>query len=214
VRIAAPGGEGHLLARMPVCPGDDRHLHWDADVMTAFASSTSSSPAFAEFVSDAEALIDDPHAIAERLGGLLRADGWLAPEDQRPGVDSYRQHLLHVSPSRRMSVVALVWRPGQQTPIHDHIAWCVVGVLRGVERETRYRLVEDGGARHLEAVGSVEAHPGHVEALVPPAEDIHRVTAEGDDLTISIHVYGADIERRGTSVYRRFDDVPELAPVG
>jgi 3-mercaptopropionate dioxygenase len=182
--------------------------------MTAFASSTSLSPAFAAFVADAEALIDDPHAIADRLGGLLAQDDWLAPEDQLPGVDSYRQHLLHVSPSRRMSVVALVWRPGQQTPIHDHIAWCVVGVLRGVERETRYRLVEGGGDRHLQEVGSVEALPGHVEALVPPAEDIHRVAAGGDGLTISIHVYGADIERRGTSVYRRFDDVPELAPVG
>jgi predicted metal-dependent enzyme (double-stranded beta helix superfamily) len=180
--------------------------------MSTFASSTSSSPAFAAFVADAEALIHDPHAIADRLGELLAHDGWLAPEDRRPGDDRYRQHLLHVSPSRRMSVVALVWRPGQRTPIHDHVAWCVVGVLRGVEHETRYRLVEDDGERHLEAVGTVEALPGHVEALVPPAEDIHRVEAGGDDLTISIHVYGADIERRGTSVYRNFDHLPELAP--
>jgi 3-mercaptopropionate dioxygenase len=180
--------------------------------MKSFASSTSSSPAFAAFVADAEALIHDPHAIAGRLSELLAHDGWLAPEDRRPGADRYRQHLLHVSPSRRMSVVALVWRPGQRTPIHDHVAWCVVGVLRGLEHETRYRLVEDGGEHHLEAVGSVEAHPGHVEALVPPAEDIHRVEAGGDELTISIHVYGADIERRGTSVYRNFDHLPELAP--
>jgi predicted metal-dependent enzyme (double-stranded beta helix superfamily) len=179
--------------------------------MPAFASVTSASPAFARFAADAEALIHDPGAIADRLGALLAQDGWLAPEDQLPGSDSYRQHLLHVSPTRRMSVVALVWRPGQYTPIHDHVAWCVVGVYRGVEYETRYRLVEAERGPSLEAVGSVEAHPGHVEALIPPAEDIHRVTAGGDELAVSIHVYGADIERRGTSIYRRFDDLEVLA---
>ena len=29
--------------------------------------------------------------------------------------------------------------------------------------------------------------------------------------TISIHVYGADIERLGSSIYRRFDDWPVLS---
>jgi 3-mercaptopropionate dioxygenase len=159
-------------------------------------------PAFVDFVHDAEALIEDPHAIAARLGGLLEQDGWLAPEHQLPGTDTYRQHLLHVSPSRRLSVVALVWRPGQRTAIHDHVSWCVVGVYRGVERETRYRLLGDG----LKAVDTIQAYPGHVEALVPPAENIHRVEARGEGLTISIHVYGADIERLGSSVYRRYDE--------
>jgi 3-mercaptopropionate dioxygenase len=168
-------------------------------------------PAFAEFVRDAEAAIDDPHAIARRLERLLAQDGWLAPEHQLPGIDSYRQHLLHVSEDRRMSVVALVWRPGQRTPIHDHVAWCVVGVYRGVEQETRYRLVERGGLEHLEAVDTIEAHPGHVEALIPPAENIHEVVAGGRGLTISIHVYGADIERLGSSVYRRFDELAAAA---
>jgi 3-mercaptopropionate dioxygenase len=190
----------------------DRQGARPEDVAVPFSpSSTAGSPAFSAFVRDAEALIDDPHGIADRLGELLAQDGWLSREDRMPGVDDYRQHLLYVSPSRQMSVVALVWKPGQRTPIHDHVAWCVVGVYRGVEHETRYRLIDDGGEECLQAVGTVEAYPGHVEALVPPADDIHRVAAGGDDLTISIHVYGADIERRGTSIYRRFDDVRELA---
>jgi len=167
-------------------------------------------PAFADFVRDAEAAIDDPQAIANRLEGLLAQDGWLAPEQQLPGIDSYRQHLLHVSDDRRLSVVALVWRPGQRTPIHDHVSWCVVGVYRGVEQETRYELVERGGREYLHAVETIDAHPGHVEALIPPAENIHVVEAGGRGLTISIHVYGADIERLGSSVYRRFDDVDAL----
>ena len=84
----------------------------------------------------------NPRAIADRLQPLLAQDGWLAPEHQAPGADSYRQHLLHVSDCRGLSVVALVWKPGQGTPIHDHVSWCVVGVYKGLERETRYTLAD------------------------------------------------------------------------
>ncbi len=168
------------------------------------------SLAFASFVRDAERLVDDPHAIAERLEGLLAVDGWLAPEHQLPGRDTYRQHLLHVSPSRRLSVVALVWLPGQRTPIHDHVSWCVVGVYRGVEHEVHYRVVERAGRSWLQPVGVLEATAGHVEALVPPAGNIHSVAASGTEKTISIHVYGADIERRGSSILRCFDDLEQL----
>lgn len=184
---------------------------WDSRNVPTTSPATSTTP-FASFVHDAETLVDDPQAIARRLGGLLAEDGWLAPEHQRPGRDAYRQHILHVSPSRRLSIVSLVWLPGQQTPIHDHVSWCVVGVYRGMERETRYRLVQADERPALQLVGSVDAHPGHVEALVPPAEDIHSVAAAGENLTVSIHVYGADIERLGSSIHRRFDGVPRLAP--
>jgi 3-mercaptopropionate dioxygenase len=168
------------------------------------------STALTSFAADAQRLVDDPHAIGARLRALLEQDGWLAPEHRVPDADRYRQHLLHVSPCRRLSIVALVWLPGQRTPIHDHVSWCVVGVYEGHEEETRYRVVESGGRRFLQAVGTIEAHPGHVEVIVPSEEeeDIHRVTAVGDGPTVSIHVYGADIEKRGSSIYRRFDDWP------
>ena len=56
---------------------------------------------------------------------------------------------------------------------------------------------------------TIDALPGHVEVIEPDSpEDIHAVTAVGEEPTISIHVYGADIEARGTSIYRRFDDWP------
>ena len=163
------------------------------------------SAAFDHFVRDAVRRIDDPQAIAERLRPLLGTDGWLSPEHQQGSADGYRQHVLHVSECRRLSVVALVWLPGQATPIHDHVSWCVVGVHRGREHETHFREVEHEGRRRLVAAGEVEAGPGHVEALVPPAGNIHVVRATGAEKTISIHVYGADIERRGTSILRTFD---------
>jgi 3-mercaptopropionate dioxygenase len=174
-------------------------------------SATASSAAFAAFARDADALVDEPHAVAERLRALLAADGWLAPADRAPGTDTYRQHLLHVSPCRRLSVVALVWLPGQRTAIHDHVSWCVVGVYRGVEREERFELVESGAGRHLRPAGAVFAPAGHVETLIPPAGDIHAVTAAGRETAISIHVYGADIERLGSSIHRRYDDLDVVA---
>ena len=168
--------------------------------------------AFDDFVRDAARLIDDPHAIAGRLRPLLGSEGWLAPEHERGSEEGYRQHLLHVSDCRRLSVVALVWLPGQSTPIHDHVSWCVVGVYRGEERETHYREVEHDGRRRLVPTGEVVAGPGHVEALVPPSENIHLVTASGPGKTISIHVYGADIEQRGTSILRTYDGHEVLQP--
>ena len=164
--------------------------------------------ALTAFAADARRLAADPHAIGARLRALLAEDGWLAPEHREPNLHSYRQHLLYVSPERDVSIVALVWLPGQVTPIHDHVSWCVVGVYEGRERETRYRAVARGSMRYLEPAGVVDALPGHVEVLTPDAEDIHAVTAVGEQPTISIHVYGADIERLGSSIHRRFDDWP------
>jgi 3-mercaptopropionate dioxygenase len=168
------------------------------------------SIAFESFVRDAERLIGDPHAIADRLKDLLAVDGWLAHEHQLGSREGYRQHLLHVSEDRRLSVVALVWLPGQRTPIHDHVSWCVVGVYRGAEHETHYRLSETGGTPRLVPTTKFQAPAGHVEALVPPSENIHSVAAAGDQKTISIHVYGADIERLGSSILRRYDDLEQL----
>ena len=58
---------------------------------------------------------------------------------QRLGSDAgYRSHTLHVEPDGAFSITALVWRPGQLTRIHDHLTWCVFGVIQGVEYEELY----------------------------------------------------------------------------
>ena len=64
----------------------------------------------------------------------------------------YRSYLMHSEPDGSFSVVAVVWRPGQVTPIHDHVTWCVAGVLQGTEHEELF-VLEDGGAA-LAAAGT------------------------------------------------------------
>ncbi len=160
----------------------------------------------------------DARAIAARSGMLLRPaladESLLEPRHCEPAEDRYRQHLVHVHPAGRYSVVALVWKPGQATPIHDHRCWCVVGVWRGLERETTYELHGDLGSHHLTPRGSAVAASGDVSVLVPPDEDIHRVENAGPSLAISIHVYGDDISVLGSSINREFAaDLVRARPV-
>ena len=171
------------------------------------------------FVDDVERLLDahardhDPdlivQAVQRRLTALLASADVLEPADRIPWADHYRPHLLTVAPSRRFSLLALIWAPGQVTPIHDHICWCVVGVLEGLEREQRFSLRENSdGQRWLASTTDVMVMPGEVSRLTPPEENIHQVRNAGDTIAISLHVYGADISVCGSSVNQCFDDLP------
>jgi predicted metal-dependent enzyme (double-stranded beta helix superfamily) len=149
--------------------------------------------------------------VAALLEPALADTELIEPQHREPYADRYRQHLVHVDPDGRYSIVTLVWRPGHATPIHDHQCWCVVGVWRGIERETSYELRTDGEREWLAETSSSLARPGHVTALVPPEEDIHKVENAGDRLAISLHVYGADIARLGSSINHVFDEPVLLA---
>jgi predicted metal-dependent enzyme (double-stranded beta helix superfamily) len=149
--------------------------------------------------------------VAGALGALLEEKGWLPPEHRRGYSDRFRHHLLHVAPDGGFSVVAVAWQPGQATPIHDHVSWCVVGVLEGLEEETSYWLHEGDGKRFLVEDGKEIAEPGHVTTLVPPEEDIHMVTNAWTGKAISVHVYGADIGKLWSSINRVFDRLPVLS---
>ncbi len=150
------------------------------------------------FVADFTALVEErpsePEVLrrgAALLAGLVRHDDWLPDAFAEPDPARYRQYLLYCDPEARFSVVSFVWGPGQSTPIHDHTVWGLVGVLRGAERSQRFAPRADGTL----APGDVERlAPGQVEALSPAEGDIHQVTnAYLNRVSVSIHVYGADI---------------------
>ena len=138
-------------------------------------------------------------AVCAAMRPALAAPDLLLPQHRVGDPAAYRSHLLHVAPDGAFSVVALVWLPGQATPIHDHLAWCVVGVHEGAEHETRYGLTPEG---RLVETGTAVTFPGDVAGLLPPG-DIHRVHNVSDRTAISLHVYGADLRRCGGSSIRR-----------
>jgi 3-mercaptopropionate dioxygenase len=151
------------------------------------------------------------HETADRVAGELErhlpSPDVLTAEQRAGDPDRYRSHILHVEPDGSFSIVALVWRPGQVTPIHDHVTWCVFGVVRGVEYEELFLVDERRGC--LVEAGTSASEAGTVSGFAPPG-DIHRVRNAGDETAISIHVYGTDVSRIGSSV-RRCYDLPVLA---
>ena len=147
----------------------------------------------------------DSHAdwagTAELVAGELRrhlpTPDVLTAEQQLGSPDDYSAYPLHVEPDGSFSIVALVWRPGQITRIHDHVTWCVFGVIQGVEHEELFDA-------DLNLVGESDNHVGDVSGFAPPG-DIHRVRNTGEETAISIHVYGTDVTRVGSSARRYYD---------
>jgi predicted metal-dependent enzyme (double-stranded beta helix superfamily) len=135
---------------------------------------------------------------ADLLRSALDVERLLDRSQLQPDPDHYRQHIVHVDPHGRFSVVILVWLPGQATPIHDHVSWCVTGVYQGQERERRFELAGDGAGLHPVDVGVNDA--GAVSHLVRPDREIHQVSCTDAGPAVSLHVYGADIARLGSSI--------------
>ena len=135
--------------------------------------------------------------VAGQLRRHLPTPDVLTAEQRLGSPEGYRGHTLHVEPDGSFSIVALVWRPGQFTRIHDHITWCVFGVIQGVEHEDLFDA-------DLNLIGKSDNRTGDVSGFAPPG-DIHRVHNTGDATAISIHIYGTDVTRVGSSVRRYYD---------
>jgi 3-mercaptopropionate dioxygenase len=136
------------------------------------------------------------HLVADRVRGHLPGPDILTPDQRRGHPDRPAGHVLHAEPDGAFSVLGLVWRPGQSTRIHDHITWCVVGVLAGIEHE---ELFDES----LKPVGVRDGHAGEVSGFAPPG-DIHRIRNTGPGTAISLHIYGTDITRIGSSARRYY----------
>jgi len=138
-------------------------------------------------------------ALTGPLRELVSHDDWLPEAMAVPHPVYYQQHLLYGDPLDRFSLVSFVWGPGQQTPVHDHTVWGLIGVLRGAEIDQRFR-VADG--RVVPAGEPVRLEAGHVAAVSPTLGDVHRVRNAFDDrVSISIHLYGGNIGRIDRHVF-------------
>jgi predicted metal-dependent enzyme (double-stranded beta helix superfamily) len=134
--------------------------------------------------------------VAEQMRCHLPGPDVLTDRQRRGSPDGYASHTLHVEPDGAFSIVAPVWRPGQLTPIHDHVTWCVFGVIQGVEHEDLFDA-------DLNLVGESDNQVGDVSGFAPPG-DIHRVHNTGEEIAISVHIYGTDVTRIGSSVRRYY----------
>jgi predicted metal-dependent enzyme (double-stranded beta helix superfamily) len=148
---------------------------------------------------DADVSARVARALADHLPGPAQL---LTPTQLEGDPARYQTHPVHVEPDGSFSIAVMVWRPGQITPVHDHVSWCVTGVLQGVEYEEIFTFGPD--SRSLVAMTRRENQPGTVAGFAPPG-DIHRVRNCGGGIAVSMHVYGADLARLGSSIRRVYE---------
>jgi 3-mercaptopropionate dioxygenase len=139
-------------------------------------------------------------ALRPAFARLLATDGWLPKEYGEPDLTSAMgggigQYALYRAENGSLCLFSLVIPAGAQTPIHDHLAWGLIGVYRGIQDETVYRRTDDGrdeSRATLEVARRQTVKPGEFYTLLPPLDDIHYVKTVSDAPSISIHLLAND----------------------
>jgi predicted metal-dependent enzyme (double-stranded beta helix superfamily) len=155
------------------------------------------TPTVREFIADVRAAIEraaSPQAacaaIEPRFARLLADPEWLPARYQEGDPESgmgggIGQWLLFRAGDRSLTLFALVVPPGAQTPVHDHLAWGLVGLYKGTQDEDIY-------AEDLRLTESRALAPGDFYALLPPRDDIHSVRTTSPETSVSIHLLTND----------------------
>lgn len=158
------------------------------------------TPTVHAFVGDVRAAIEAApspeqaiEAIRPRFAKLLADSVWLPGEFQADAPESgmgggIGQWLLYRATDGSLSLFSLVVPSCAETPVHDHLAWGLVGLYRGEQDEEIY--AQRNGA--LELVEQRALKPGDFYALIPPQNDIHRVRTTSAETSVSIHLLTND----------------------
>jgi predicted metal-dependent enzyme (double-stranded beta helix superfamily) len=158
-------------------------------------------------------------AIRPHFSRMMTDPDWLPAEFRRTpeaggmgkGIANW---LLYRDTEGTLSLCALVLPPGAATPIHDHLAWGLVGLYVGEQDEEIYEAATPVGPddRHadLKLVSKNHLGVGSFYELFPPTGDIHRVVTTSDEPSISLHLLGNDV---GCVWRHRFEpETGEVAP--
>jgi predicted metal-dependent enzyme (double-stranded beta helix superfamily) len=158
------------------------------------------TPLLRTFIADVRAAIESsPSAAAACIAvepsfrELLTRQDWLPEAFRQDAPDSgmgggIGQWLLYRAADRSLCLFSLVVPSGSMTPVHDHLAWGLVGLYEGTQAEELY---EPGGGR-LELLRRRQLQPGDYYALLPPRDDVHRVRTTSAVTSVSIHLLAND----------------------
>ncbi|HTK02272.1 MAG TPA: cysteine dioxygenase family protein [Bordetella sp.] len=123
----------------------------------------------------------------------------------------YTRHVAYADPQGQFTIVYLVWPPGQFSPVHGHHTWCAYRVVKGELTETLY--VWDEQAQCARAQRDVPRRPGDIVTSASGLLQIHRLGNAGDDVAVSLHVYGIDAQALATGVNHVVASMPASAAV-
>jgi 3-mercaptopropionate dioxygenase len=139
-------------------------------------------------------------ALKPAFARLLASNGWLPdrfaqPDDKSKMGDGIGQFALYRAEDGSLCLFSLVIPANASTPVHDHLAWGLIGVYRGEQHETVYRRLDDGSdatRAQLEITKEHTLQRGDFYALIPPVDDIHYVKTISPMASISIHLLAND----------------------
>lgn len=181
------------------------------------------TPIVRTFIADVRMIVANASSVPQALSALrpgfsrLLADpNWLPPAfqlvDQAGSMGSgIATWLIYRAADQSLSLFALVVPPGASTPVHDHLAWGLVGLYRGEQAEEVYEpgaTASDSERVPLRLSATNTLRAGDFYELIPPTGDIHRVTTISDGPSVSLHLLGNDT---GCVVRHRYE--PETGAV-
>jgi predicted metal-dependent enzyme (double-stranded beta helix superfamily) len=106
--------------------------------------------------------------------------------------DAEQRIFAEIARNEHVSAWLICWMPGQDTGFHDHdLSSGAVTVIEGAVREDRLTLSSDPSGGAIYAAG---------ETFDFCPSDIHRVSHEGDQPTVTLHVYSPPLARMGAYV--------------
>lgn len=165
------------------------------------------TPEIRELIEETRRLIREIPSDAERVEALqpafsklLSSHGWLPEEYGSPDHESgmgggIGQYALYRAEDGSLTLFSLVIPAGASTPVHDHLAWGLVGVYRGEQAETIYERLDDGSDEkraNLAVSKKLHVRQGEFYTLLPPTDDIHYVTTVSDTASVSLHLLAND----------------------
>jgi len=174
--------------------------------MATFAQTDAPRPVLAPLIEAIDTALQHtaperlPEAVCQALRDHATLHGLLDDTQLAGNPDRYARHVLYAHPAGLFTVVALVWRPGQITPVHGHYTWCSYIILQGAMMEEHF--VWNPRAKHAVLTGQVARGEGDAVGSHAGLDTIHRLRNASEDLAVSIHVYGVDAPRVSTHVNR------------
>ena len=142
--------------------------------------------------------------VMAALRPFLQREALLAPQHCLGDPQAYRRHLLCACPRGTYTALALVWEPGQASPVHGHSAWCAVGVVRGVATEARFSM-DDAGRPRATPDGVLRHEAGAALLSRPGDAGVHVVRNDEADTLLTIHVYGLDLREDPAAINLFYD---------
>jgi len=137
--------------------------------------------------------------LAEVLRDAVgKRSGWLRREHRVGDPARYMRHLLYVDPDDDFVITAIIWLPGQQSPVHGHYVWCAYGVVEGELTEEMFRAP----GTLLEPIGTKSIRAGELADIDLGGPQYHRVSNRTQKPLVTLHVYGVAADRLTTGINR------------